>query len=156
MPLPAVPCPLRNSSEAPPPVEICVILSAKSELFHSRSGIASADHCHGIIEGEYYEKERYREDCSDPDPEIHSSPKSSREAFSPQFQTLQESLLRLQSRKKRKNVSGIFIADCMNRFKPQRARGRANRICIKENENEQRLDHRSNKRDVRIRVKRAG
>ena len=51
-------------------------------------------------------------------PEIHSSP-SSWEAFSPQLQTLQESLLRLQSRKKRKNVSGIFIADCMNRFKPQ-------------------------------------
>ena len=51
-------------------------------------------------------------------PEIHSSP-SSWEAFSPRLQTLQESLLRLQSRKKRKNVSGIFIADCMNRFKPQ-------------------------------------
>ena len=63
----------------------------------------------GIIEGEYYDKENIEKIAAIP----------SWEAFSPRLQTLQESLLRLQSRKKRKNVSGIFIADCMNRFKPQ-------------------------------------
>ena len=54
----------------------------------------------GIIEGEYYDKERYRNRLQRSHPEIHSSP-SSWEAFSPRLQTLQESLLRLQSRKRR-------------------------------------------------------
>ena len=64
----------------------------------------------GIIEGEYYDKENIETDCSDPIQRYTHLP-SSWEAFSPRLQTLQESLLRLQSRKKRKNVSGIFIAD---------------------------------------------